>query len=221
MSRSDNYSEISKLILSIVPAEKIFILAVSQLQSSNHLYLLILISKEQNCFYADVQNKIESVCEPASHVSVIAMEMEMFNEWLGDGHPFAIQTKTNALLIFDRQQIRFVYSQRVNETAYFDYRRKIYQSGIAKMQRLINENKFYAACVEGLLTILKATIGLELVINDIDKLIDYCTITIKQVPKIFPGNNYNAMPPVEKIEALLKSLYAPYQLLEMKENSFS
>ena len=84
------YPEITTSIVGIVKAEKIFVLAITQMEkqtdsiffkpallrpSSTHLYLLVLISKEENCNYTEIQNQIEAVC-PAT---VMAMEMEMFN----------------------------------------------------------------------------------------------------------------------------------------------
>lgn len=218
------YPEITKSILGIVKAEKIFVLATSKIEkqtesiffkpallrsSSTHLYLLVLISEVENCNYSAIQNQIESVC-PAT---VIAMEMEMFNEWLGVGHPFAVQTKINASFIYDNNTISFSEPANFNENDLVKQRFYLYQAGIEKMKELIAQNQFRTASVFGLQTILKANIGLEFQTKDIDQLMSYCAIVIKEIPKIFPNKNYNNNPPVEQIYALLQSLYAPYKTL--------
>lgn len=218
------YPEITTSILGIVKAEKIFVLATTQMEkqtdsiffepallrsSSTHLYLLVLISKEENCNYSAIQSQIESAC-PAS---VIAMEMEMFNEWLGEGHPFAVQTKVHATLMYDNNTISFSEPANFNENDLVKQRFYLYQAGIEKMKELIAENQLHAASVCGLQTILKANIGLEFQTKDIDQLMRYCAIVIKEIPKIFPNKNYDNNPPIEQIFALLQSLYAPYKTL--------
>ncbi len=218
------YPEITKSILGIVKAEKIFVLAITQMEkqtdsiffkpallrsSSTHLYLLVLISKEESCNYTAIQSQIESVC-PAT---VIAMEMEMFNEWLGEGHPFAVQTKINASLVYDNNTILLSEHPIINENDLLKQRFYLYQSGIEKMKELMAANQLHAASACGLQTILKANIGLEFQPNNIDQLMSYCSIVIKEIPKIFPNKNYDNNPPVEQIYALLQSLYAPYKTL--------
>ncbi len=228
MSATDSYSEIIKLIQQTVVAEKIFVLASSQIEKqtesifanslfkksqSAHHYLLLLISKEQHCVYCEIQNKIESLCQPFCSITVIAMEMEMFNEWLKEGHPFAVKTKTKALLIYDNGCILMTDHSAINEKRLFHYRIELYQTGIENMKSLCDEEKYHDAAVEGLMTILKANLGIELQTKNIDKLIDYCAIVINEMPSIFHGSNYDENPPVEKIEALLRSLYSPYKAL--------
>ena len=218
------YPEITTSILGIVKAEKIFVLATTQMKkqtdsiffkpallrsSSTHLYLLVLISKKESCNYAAIQSQIESVC-PAT---VIAMEMEMFNEWLGEGHPFAVQTKVHATLMYDKHTISFSEPTIFNETNLLKQRFYLYQCGIEKMKEQMAAYQLQAASVCGLQTILKANIGLEFQTKDIDQLMSYCAIVIKEIPKIFPNKNYDNNPPVEQIYALLQSLYAPYKTL--------
>lgn len=228
MSATDSYSEIIKLIQQTVKAEKIFVLASSQIEKqtesifansffkksqSTHHYLLLLISKEQYCGYCEIQNQIETFCQPFYSITVIAMEMEMFNEWLKEGYPFAVQTKTKALLIYNNGSISFADHNAINEKILFEYRNELYQMGIEKVKSLCDEGKYHEAAVEGLMTILKANLGIELQTKNIDKLIDYCAIVINEMPSIFHGSNYDKNPPVEKIDALLCSLYAPYNAL--------
>ncbi len=228
MSHTDIYREIIDLINQTVKIEKIFVLATMQIEKqtqsifakpsikkiqATHLYLLVLISKEQHCIYYDIQNQIESLCQEVSSITAIAMEMEMFNELLKEGHPFAVQTKTKALLIYDNGRILIADHNAINEKRLFNYRNDLYQMGIGKMKSLCDEGKYRDASVEGLMTILKANLGLELQTKNIDKLIDYCVIVINEIPSIFQGRNYDENPPVEKIEALLHALYAPYKTL--------
>lgn len=224
MFQSKKFTELTKEILFIVPAEKIFLLASTQIEKQtesiftstqrekirfDQYYLLILVSKDHQCIYSEIQKKIESV----STSIIITMEMEMFNEWLEEGHPFAVQIRSNALLIYDHKSISFSNPSSISESKLLHQRRYLYQSGIEEMQELILNRNLHAASVAGLMTILKANIGLELQTNNIDQLINYCTMLINEMPKIFPNKNYEENPPVDQIEALLHSLYAPYKTL--------
>ena len=228
MSHTDIYREIIDLINQTVKTEKIFVLATTQIEKqtqsifakpaikkiqATHLYLLILISKEQHCIYYDIQNQIESLCQEVSSITAIAMEMEVFNEWLKEGHPFAVQTKTKALLIYDSGRILIADHNAINEKRLFNYRNDLYQMGIENVKSLNDVGNYHDAAVEGLMTILKANLGLELQTKKIDKLIDYCAIVINEIPSIFHSSGYDNNPPVEKIEALLHALYAPYKTL--------
>ena len=205
MSHTDIYREIIDLINQTVKTEKIFVLATTQIEKqtqsifakpaikkiqATHLYLLILISKEQHCIYYDIQNQIESLCQEVSSITAIAMEMEVFNEWLKEGHPFAVQTKTKALLIYDSGRILIADHNAINEKRLFNYRNDLYQMGIENVKSLNDVGNYHDAAVEGLMTIL-----------------------INEIPSIFHSSGYDNNPPVEKIEALLHALYAPYKTL--------
>ncbi len=228
MNFSDTFNEIIDFINQTVKTEKIFVLATTQVEiqtqsifikpsrkkiSGNHFYLLLLISKEKHCDYWEVQNQIESFFQEVFSVTIIAMEMEVFNEWLKEGHPFAVQTKSKALLIYDNGRISLAGHSAINEKRHFQYRIELYQMGIEKIKSLCDEGKVHDAAVEGLMTILKANLGIELQTKNIDKLIDYSAIVINEMPSIFHGSNYDENPPIEKIDALLCSLYVPYKTL--------
>jgi len=229
-----SYKEIINCILQIVKAEKVFVLATikSEAQTESifiqspfkknkieHHYLLVLIEKKYQSVYRKVQEEIESLCARENPVTVIAMEMEIFNEWLSEGHPFCVSVKTNALCIYDNGRIALAEEGFINEDQLIQERKRNYENGLLEMQQFIKANLLHEAAVAGLMHILKAKLGISFQTNNIDQLISYCSIVIKEMRFIFPYSGYDLQPPVEKIEALIHTLYAPYYLMEMQDRS--
>jgi hypothetical protein len=84
------------------------------------------------------------------------------------------------------------------------------------MDEYIKNEQFQEAAVCGLMTMLKSASGIEVGTNDLDKLIGYCSMVIREMPAIFPGTNYNNLHKhnisglkqmVEKIQALIQLLH--------------
>ena len=234
MVSENSYQSIVNSILHIAKAEKIFVLATikSEVQTESifiqspikknkteHHYLLVLIEKKYQSIYRKVQEEIESLCARENPVTIIAMEMEIFNEWLGEGHPFAVAVRTNALCIYDEERIATAEEGFINEDQLIQERKKNYENGLLEMQQLINANLLHEAAVAGLMHILKAKLGTSFQTNNIDQLISYCSIVIKEMRFIFPYSGYDLQPPVKKIKALIQTLYAPYYLMEMQDRS--
>ena len=166
-----------------------------------------------------MQEEIESLCARENPVTVIAMEMEIFNEWLGTGHPFAVAVRTNALCIYDDERIELAEQGFIKEDQLIQGRKNIYEKGLLEMQQFIKANLLHEAAVAGLMHILKAKFGISFQTNNIDQLISYCSIVIKEMRSIFPYRGYDQQPPVEKIEALIHTLYVPYHLMEIQGRS--
>ena len=224
------FQELLRPILSVVPAEKIFVLAtttcqwqtesiffekLSKKERHNSFYLLVLIGRDQHCNYTIVQDQIKTICETEYPVTVLAMEMEMFNDWLKEGHPFAVSVKLNALIIYDKKIFPFSIPTVIDSNRVISEKKLLYKNGIKKMDEHIKNEQFQEAAICGLMTILKATIGIEVGTNDLDKLIGYCSMVIKEMPVIFPGTGYNNLykhyisglkQMSDKIRALLKLL---------------
>ena len=147
------------------------------------------------------------------------MEMELFNEWLGAGHPFCVAVKTKGLCIYDEERIELAEQGFIKEDQLIQERIKNYEQGLLEMQRFIKANLLHEAAVAGLMHILKAKLGTSFQTNNIDQLISYCSIVIKEMRFIFPYSGYDLQPPVKKIKALIQTLYAPYYLMEMQDRS--
>ena len=232
MVSENSFEAIINSILQIVKAEKVFVLATTKSEAQTesifiqspikknkieHHYILVLIEKKYQSIYRKVQEEIESLCARENPVTVIAIEMEIFNEWLGEGHPFAVAVKSNALCIYDEESIPLAEQGFINEDQLIQERKKNYEKGLLEMQQFIKANLLHEAAVAGLMHILKAKLGISFQTNNIDQLISYCSIVIKEMGFIFPYSSYDQQPPVEKIKVLVQALYAPYQLVEMRE----
>jgi len=229
-----SYKEIINCILLIVKAEKVFVLATTKSEAQiesifiqspikknkiEHHYILVLIEKKYQYIYRKVQEEIERLCERENPVTIIAMEMEIFNEWLGEGHPFCVAVRTNGICIYDEGRIALAEEGFVNEDQLIQERKRNYENGLLEMQQFIKANLLHEAAVAGLMHILKAKLGIFFQTNNIDQLISYCSIVIKEMRFIFPYSGYDLQPPIEKIKALIQTLYAPYQLAEMQDVS--
>ena len=229
-----SYKEIINCILQIVKAEKVFVLATikteAQLKSIfiqspfkknkiEHHYILVLIEKKYQSIYRKVQEEIERLCERENPVTIIAMEMEIFNEWLGKGHPFCVAVKRKGLCIYDEERIVLAEEGFIKEDQLIQEGKRNYENGLLEMLQFIKANLLHEAAVAGLMHILKAKLGILFQTNNIDQLISYCSIVIKEMRFIFPYSGYDLHPPVEKIKVLIQTLYAPYQLAEMQDVS--
>ena len=130
MVSENSYQSIVNSILHIAKAEKIFVLATTKSEAQTesifiqspikknkieHQYILVLIEKKYQSIYRKVQEEIESLCARENPVTIIAMEMEIFNEWLGEGHPFAVAVRTNALCIYDEERIELAEQGFIKE----------------------------------------------------------------------------------------------------------
>lgn len=232
MFRENSFDAIINAVLQTAKIEKIFVLATTKSEAQTesifiqspikknkieHHYILVLIEKKYQSIYRKVQEEIENLCARENPVTVIAMEMELFNEWLGAGHPFCVAVKTKGLCIYDEERIELAEQGFIKEDQLIQERIKNYEQGLLEMQRFIKANLLHEAAVAGLMHILKAKLGISFQTNDIDQLINYCSIVIKEMRFIFPYSGYDLHPSVEKIKVLLHTLYAPYQSAEMQE----
>lgn len=203
-------------ILHITAGEKILLIAatrthtetdsvfyedISGVQSIHH-FLLVLIPKEHNADYRAIQREAEELCE--NEVTVLAMEMEMFNAWLATGHPFAVPVKAKAELIFDAGVIPFAIPIPVDTILLKTNNKKWYHDGIEQMQVLTREHRMPDAVVAGLQTLLKTAAGIELDSKDPDELMRYCRIFFKETIDIA---NLPLAQLAKRLEALLQLQY--------------
>ncbi|MEO8172442.1 MAG: hypothetical protein ABI581_05145 [Sediminibacterium sp.] len=209
--------DIVSLILQAIPAEKIFLLGTTKsfiktesvyfetIAGKNPLvryYILILIPKEVDQNFSIVQEIIEGRCMEICPVTVLAMQMEMFNEWLEAGHPFAVPIKLNAKLLFDKGNIPLVIHHPVNRGALKSFNKIHFSKGINRMQELMKANEFYEAAICGLQTLIKTSVSIEVETMDFEKLVYYSRITFPELPIEFSDKKSFAL----KLETMLQLL---------------
>src|SRR5215831_1794733 len=106
--QSAQLEKVVDVIVQSASAEKIFLLgataaqyrtenifAVEPIVQNQHTnyYLLVLLGLSENRCHHDIQDTIEGRCQNpalATPVTVIVESIHEFNEWLINGHPFAL-----------------------------------------------------------------------------------------------------------------------------------
>lgn len=214
MFQTDEYIKLSRQILKIAPAVRIFLLGTRSVkyttvnvfspesltdESTDHYYLLVLIKRNHEASYNSMQDRIETTCPSICSVTAIVLEFDQFNQWLQDGHDFAYQVKTKAKLLFEDLGISFGDVKEPDPDTIKASRKAAYTKGLnlvqeflagADLYRIRQQNKMAAfmlhqAAEFALHAILKISIGLCVNSHNLDKLIRYCSLANINVTKVF------------------------------------
>lgn len=214
MFLTDEYIKISRHIVQVAPAVRIFLLGERLAkystvnifspeslmdESTDHFYLLVLIKRNHEASYNSVQDRIETACYPTCPVTAIVLDFEQFNQWLHEGHRFAYLVKTKATLLFEDLSIAFGESKEVDTDTVKESQKAAYTKGYnmteeflagADLYRVRQQNKMavfmlHQAAEFALHAILKISIGLCVNSHNLDKLIRYCAIVNSSLTKVF------------------------------------
>ena len=116
-SFKEQHTELVKIILDAVPADKIYFLGSTLMRRRtetifmtdapscsyvSHYYVLVLIPDGQGLNVT--QDKIENNCQHFIPVTAIVLRTDQFNQWLGDGQPFARTVCRMAVLLHGEKQ---------------------------------------------------------------------------------------------------------------------
>lgn len=214
MFHTDEYIKLSRQILQVAPAVRIFLLGTCSVEystmnifspesfteeSADHYYLLVLIKRNHDASNNSVQDRIETICHAICPVTAIVLDFEQFNQWLQEGHDFAYQVSTKATLLFKDLSMSFGDIKEVDPDTVNASRKAAQSKGLNLMQeflagadlyRIRQQNKMAAfmlhqAAEFSLHAILKISIGLCVNSHNLDKLIRYCSLVNKSVTKVF------------------------------------
>ena len=226
-SFKEQHTELVKIILDAVPADKIYFLGSTLMYRRTesifmtdapsckyvgHYYVLVVTGDGQSLNIA--QDKIENNCQHFIPVTAIVLRADQFSQWVNEGHQFAQTVCRIAVLLHGEKQS---VPERINEEMNKTGKLEIYNQGLNKVTeflagadlfRIREQNKMAAfmlhqAAEQGLHTILKITTGLYLNTHNLDKLIRYCSMVSYKLPDIFSVDN-------EKNERLFKLLQRAY-----------
>lgn len=214
MFHTDEYVKLSRQILQVTPAVRIFLLGTRLAnysmmnifcpdslndESTDHFYLLVLIKRNHDASNNSVQDRIETTCHSIGLVTAIVLDFEQFNQWLQEGHDFAYQVMTKATSLYEDLSVSFSDIKEVNSDTITASRKAAQSKGLNLMQeflagadlyRIRQQNKMAAfmlhqAAEFSLHAILKISIGLCVNSHNLDKLIRYCSLTNSSVTKVF------------------------------------
>ena len=226
------HNEIVALITETVIVERIYLLGCSidhQRTESifaynrptrrhvSHYYMLVLVSKNDNCSYNSMLDKIENRCHSYLPVTAIVSDANQFNDWLQEGHPFAYKVYERAECIHDAGNIMFATPKAIDEAELSKKNETLYNQGINKTEeflagadlfRIREQNKMAAfmlhqAAEQALITLLKITMGLHLNTHSLDRLIRCGSMISDKLVLLFPRNN-------EKNERLFQLIQKAY-----------
>jgi len=229
MFRHEAYTKLTIQITEAVSTEKIFLLATTNIQyeakgvfigvpvkpvKSIHYHVLVLVPSKRFIDYASQQEKVELACYRAGLVTALVMGIDQFNEWLRQGHFFAVPVKEEGTLIYDKGDIPLVKHKPIDMAFAIEESSIAYSEGIERMQQLMDKNKLHAGAVCGLQTIIKAGTGLEVKTTDLDKLVRHASLLIKEIPAFFPSSSSDLTHFSRKLLALLRlTAFADMQIL--------
>jgi len=211
---TDEYIKISRLIVQVAPAVRLFLLGTRTAkystqnifitepipgESTEHYYLLVLVRRNREASNNCVQDRIETVCSSICPMTVFVIDFEQFNTWLQEGYHFAYQVTTKAKLLFEDLSISFGDINEVDSDTIKESQKAAYSKGYnmtkeflagADLYRIRQQNKMAAfmlhqATESALHAILKISIGLCVSSHNLDKLIRYCSLANKDVTGLF------------------------------------
>jgi HEPN domain-containing protein len=226
------HDAIATLITETVQAERIYLLgcSISHLRTESifaynrptrrhvsHYYMLVLVSKNDNCSYNSMLDKIESRCNSYLPVTAIVLDAMQFNDWLQEGHSFAYKVYERAECIHDAGNVIFTAPKAIDENELNKKNETLYSQGINKTEeflagadlfRIREQNKMAAfmlhqAAEQALITFLQITTGLHLNTHSLDRLIRCGSMVSDKLALLFPRNN-------EKNERLFQLIQKAY-----------
>lgn len=226
-SFKEQHTELVKIILDAVPADKIYFLGSTLMYRRTesifmtdapschyvgHYYVLVVTGDGQSLNVP--QDKIENNCQHFIPVTAIVLRTDQFNQWVSQGHQFAKTVCNIAVLLHgEKQSVPETINEEVNKAEKLE----IFNQGLNKVTeflagadlfRIREQNKMAAfmlhqAAEQALHTILKITMGLSLNTHNLDKLIRYCSMVSYKLPDVFSRSN-------EKNERLFQLLQKAY-----------
>lgn len=126
-SFKEQHTELVRIILEAVPADKIYFLGSTLMYRRTesifmtdapscryvgHYYVLVLIENGQGLNV--VQDKIENNCLHFIPVTAIVLHTDQFNKWLAEGHQFA-QTVCRIAVLLHGQDEKKLVPETINE----------------------------------------------------------------------------------------------------------
>jgi len=211
--------------ISHVRTESIFAYNQPTGRNVSHYFILALVDKKDTESCVGLQDKIENNCRHFIPVTAIVLDINQFNEWLMEGHPFANKVCKMAECFHDTENIPLAIPKEIDEQELIKTNESLYSTGINKAQeflagadlfRIREQNKMAAfmlhqAAEQTLQTLFRIKTGLYIHTHNLDKLIRYCSMVSYKLPAIFPRNN-------EKNEKLFQLLQQAYIETRYKED---
>ena len=102
-----------------------------------HYYVLVLVKRNREASNSCVQEKIEAVCSPINPVTAFVIDLEQFNNWLLEGHPFACQVTAKAFVLFEDMGITLADASIVDFEAIKIAKETAFSQGLNKVKEFL------------------------------------------------------------------------------------
>ena len=179
-------------------SESIFCTTAPTSQHTADYFLLILIKDLSNRELHEWQDKIEQHCKVVMPITTIVLPTPIFEQWLKEGHPFALTVCQSAVPVYDSG--RFSFANLTDQTKDQKELEKHYTEGLNKVGeflagadlfRIREQNKMavfmlHQATEQALRTMLKIGTGFHSNTHSIERLIRYAGMVSYLLPDVFP-----------------------------------
>jgi len=186
--------------VSHVRTESIFADAAPTSGFVSHCYMLVLVNKSGTNSCNNLQDKIENHCRSYIPVTANVLNVQQYNDWLTEGHPFAISVSKTAGCLYDAENVKHILPANAGEEqqpvklneAYFNAGLNKVEEFLAgaDLYRIREQNKMAAfmlhqAAEQALHTLFRISTGLYVNTHSIDKLIRYCSMVSHKIAATF------------------------------------
>lgn len=205
-------------------SESIFQPSAPTSQHIANYFLLVLMQNLSGAAPHEWQDKIETHCKVVMPVTAIVLQKSHFEQWLNEGHRFAIHVQQSAAVMYTSGSYHLPVATTANDDASTNAIEKQLTEGLTKAEaflagaELFSIRKQYAMAAfmlhqsaeQALRTLLSVSTGYLAHTHSIDRLLRYAGLVSYQLPDIFPGNT-------EKEKQLLRVLQDAYVASRYKE----
>lgn len=88
--------------------ESVFAVKTTSQKNISHYCFLILINKNDKCGCNAMQDKIEARCHSLVPVTAIVLEVDQFQNWIQEEHPFACKVFKSGECLYDGGNTTFI-----------------------------------------------------------------------------------------------------------------
>ncbi|MDI3321972.1 HEPN domain-containing protein [Pinibacter soli] len=192
-------------------------------QHINDYFLLVIVRDTQGKPLYEWQDKIEQYLKEYYRVTVIVLDTNTFEEWLTNGHKFALNVMELGVPIFKKEGVQFSLGHALSISFKTDER--VFQEGITRAKEFLAGAELYIlrkqfrlavfmlhqATEHSLSTLIKTAIGYHTHTHNLERLLRYASMVCYRLPDVFPTN-------AEPEKMLLKLLQKGYSEARYSEN---
>ena len=164
----------------------------------SHYFILVLVSGRDERARNQVQDKIEHGAVNYS-ITALVLDLVQFNNWLEEGHFFAVMVLEKAQLLYDSGKDRISTGGIINEEKRKCEQKQVYQRSRVTIEEFMAGAELFQlrgqyrlaafmlhqSAEQTLRALLIMQTGLHIVTHNIEKLLRYCLLVCPQLEKVF------------------------------------